>query len=201
MAGSRTCPSRRTVDHRISSISSTPSEAQSQRWKRQMMRRSRVVLWADEDMARSIVVRPDSAVRSHIMRSVRRKDTGPEVALRQALFRAGYRYRKNVQSLPGSPDIVMAGKKIAIFIDGCFWHRHGCKRTTMPRTNVNFWKTKFDRNVERDQANFRRLKELGWRVLRIWECGTIGLDGKALHSTAQEAIRWIEGVSYFGEIS
>jgi len=111
------------------------------------------------------------AVRSKIMRSVRQKDTGPETLLRKALHARGFRYRKNLRSLPGSPDLVFPGRRAVIFVHGCFWHRHpGCRRATTPKSNAEFWQEKFQRNVERDACNVALLREGGWRVGVVWEC-------------------------------
>lgn len=112
-----------------------------------------------------------NVVRSNIMRSVRQKDTGPEVLLRKALHAQGFRYRVNLRSLPGSPDLVLPKRRAAIFVHGCFWHRHpGCKRATTPKSNAEFWQEKFQRNVERDARNVALLREMGWRVGVVWEC-------------------------------
>lgn len=110
-------------------------------------------------------------VRTSIMRAVRRADTQAEMVVRHALFAAGYRYRVNVRGLPGTPDIVLPGRRIAIFVHGCFWHRHeGCRFATTPRTRAEFWQDKFTRNVARDAAKRGQLEAAGWRVVEIWEC-------------------------------
>lgn len=119
---------------------------------------------------------PNNAVdptRSHIMRSVRRAHTGPELVVRKLLHGLGLRFRLQRRGLPGTPDIVLPKHKTAIFVHGCFWHRHaGCEKATMPKTRVEFWTDKFDRNVMRDQEKERALVDAGWRVLTIWECET-----------------------------
>jgi len=87
------------------------------------------------------------------------------------LHRAGYRFRKNVKELPGKPDIVLPKYKTVIFVHGCFWHRHrGCKDATMPKSNIEFWQNKFDRNVSNDRKHTRQLRRLGWHVLTVWSC-------------------------------
>lgn len=109
--------------------------------------------------------------RSWNMSQIRGKDTKPEVLVRSMLHRAGYRFRKNVNSLPGKPDIVLPKYKTVIFVHGCFWHRHkGCKNTTTPKTNKSFWEKKFERNVANDRKHQRDLKNLGWQVITVWEC-------------------------------
>ena len=105
------------------------------------------------------------------MRRVGREGTQPEVALRRALWQRGARYRVNVRALPGSPDIVFPGQKVAVFVHGCFWHRHSdCKRATMPKTNVAFWDAKFAANIERDARKCRELHDLGWMTQVVWAC-------------------------------
>jgi len=109
--------------------------------------------------------------RSWNMSRVRSKDTKPEILVRQALHKQGYRFRLHISNLPGKPDIVLPKWKTVIFVNGCFWHRHkGCQRSTTPTSNRKFWTDKFDRNVKRDRKNKRALKRLGWKVLVVWEC-------------------------------
>jgi len=109
--------------------------------------------------------------RSEIMRAVRGADTAPEMIVRRLVHALGYRYRLHVRSLPGAPDLVFPGRGKVIFVHGCFWHRHRCRNgRSMPASRVAYWRAKFDRNKKRDQANRRRLKRSGWRVLVIWEC-------------------------------
>lgn len=109
--------------------------------------------------------------RSWNMSQVKGKDTKPELKVRSWLFKNGYRYRKNDKRLPGKPDVVMPKYRIVIFVHGCFWHRHpGCKNTRTPKSNIEFWETKFSRNVENDKRHVRELEDLGWRVITIWEC-------------------------------
>lgn len=114
--------------------------------------------------------RPTPAT-SRKMRAVRRRNTWPELALRAELRRAGIRYRIHANDLPGTPDIVIPGARVAVFVHGCFWHRHlGCRRTTTPRTNTPFWTDKFEANIRRDTRNARVLRAAGWSVLVVWEC-------------------------------
>lgn len=108
--------------------------------------------------------------RSEIMSKVKSKNTRPEILIRKALFAKGFRYRINVKSLPGSPDIVLKKYKAVIFLHGCFWHGHDCKYGKLPATNTKFWKEKQERNKERDQRKIRELQTLGWKVIVIWEC-------------------------------
>lgn len=107
------------------------------------------------------------------MRTVRQAHTGPEVAVRKLLHALGLRFRLQRRDLPGTPDIVLPKHKTVIFVHGCFWHRHtGCSRATTPKTRVEFWREKFNRNVIRDQEKERALVGIGWRVLTVWECET-----------------------------
>lgn len=110
-------------------------------------------------------------VRSYNMSHIRGKDTKIEVEVRKYLFSKGYRFRKNDRRYPGTPDIILPKYHVAIFIHGCFWHRHeGCKDAATPKTRTEFWLDKFDRNVKNDQIKQEKMKELGWRVIVIWEC-------------------------------
>ncbi|MFB8919953.1 MULTISPECIES: very short patch repair endonuclease [Xanthomonas] len=115
--------------------------------------------------------------RSALMRSVRQKDTSPEVIVRRAAHSLGARFRLHQKSLPGSPDMVFPSRKLCIFIHGCFWHRHpGCRLASTPGSNVDFWLEKFQKNVDRDNRKSEELKSLGWRVEVIWECETRNRD-------------------------
>lgn len=111
--------------------------------------------------------------RSWTMSRIRSKDTSPELRVRSLIHRAGYRFRLHVSGMPGKPDIVMPRYRTAIFVDGCYWHQHpGCRRATMPKTNVPYWQSKFERNAARDQEARTALREVGWTPLTVWECQT-----------------------------
>ena len=112
----------------------------------------------------------DRTTRSAIMSKVRSKNTTPEIAVRKALHTAGYRFRLHRTDLPGKPDIVLPKFRVALFVHGCFWHRHGCQRTTMPSSNVQYWSKKFRRTLERDQRAYEELNKIGWTATVIWEC-------------------------------
>lgn len=115
--------------------------------------------------------------RSAVMRAVKSSNTKPEIALRKALFALGYRYRLNVKTLPGKPDLVLAKHRTVIFVHGCFWHGHDCKRGgRVPKTNRAYWTAKIARNQARDAGNEAALKALGWRVITVWECELKHLD-------------------------
>ena len=104
------------------------------------------------------------------MQRIHSKDTSIEVRVRKELWCRGFRYRKNVSSLPGKPDIVLAKYKTVIFVQGCFWHMHDCGRFHWPASNREYWEPKILRNVERDAANKEKLESMGWQVLTVWEC-------------------------------
>ena len=109
--------------------------------------------------------------RSENMRKVRGRNTKPEVMVRCLLHRLGYRFRLHRRDLPGSPDIVLPKYKTVVFVHGCFWHGHSCRKGTLrPVTNAEFWARKIDGNIQRDQRNYAALRELGWRVLVVWQC-------------------------------
>jgi DNA mismatch endonuclease (patch repair protein) len=109
--------------------------------------------------------------RSRNMSNIPSKNTKPEETVRKYLFAHGIRYRKNVSKLPGKPDIVLPKYKTVVFVNGCFWHGHeGCKYFVPPKTNTEFWFAKFQYNQERDARNYQKLRDLGWRILIVWEC-------------------------------
>jgi DNA mismatch endonuclease (patch repair protein) len=113
----------------------------------------------------------DSIRRSENMRRVRSHDTVPEILVRKIAHRLGYRFRLHRRDLPGSPDLVFPKHNKIIFVHGCFWHRHpGCIRTTTPGTRAQFWRRKFAENQKRDRRVSGRLRQLGWKVLVVWEC-------------------------------
>ena len=108
--------------------------------------------------------------RSRLMSRVRGKNTKPEMIVRQLAHRLGFRFRLHRRDLPGSPDLVFPGRKKVIFVHGCYWHRHNCKKATTPKTNVDFWNKKFDDNIMRDNKNLSDLAELGWETMVVWQC-------------------------------
>lgn len=112
----------------------------------------------------------DAATRSRMMAGIKGKNTTPELFLRRALHAQGFRYRLGGCGLPGKPDLVFPGRRVVIFVHGCFWHRHECKYFKWPGTNTQFWRDKLEGNVSRDQRVLIRLKEKGWTVLTVWEC-------------------------------
>lgn len=116
----------------------------------------------------------DKKTRSYNMSRIKGKETKAEVVVRKYLFANGFRYRKNVRQLPGTPDIVLPKYKTCIFINGCFWHGHeGCRYFVVPKTNTEFWLNKIEANRQRDIRKINDLQILGWKVITIWECELI----------------------------
>lgn len=124
-----------------------------------------------ERRLRAAPPKPKTAGRARIMRSIPSKNTRPELALRAALRSAGLRgYRVNLRGLPGRPDVAFTRQKLALLVQGCFWHRCPNCQPHEPRTHTGYWKAKFLANQKRDDAQLRMLTSLGWEVLEIWEC-------------------------------
>lgn len=137
-------------------------------------------------------------VRARMMSANGRRDTKPELFVRRFIHARGFRFRLDVGSLPGRPDIVLRRWNAAIFVHGCYWHRHpGCRFATTPKSNVEFWTAKFDRNRERDQAAVAALLALGWRVAVVWECGLRGHDRL---STLEGLTSWLSGDDRYAEL-
>lgn len=108
--------------------------------------------------------------RGRNMRLVKSRDTSPEIIVRKSLHEVGFRFRLHSTSLPGKPDIVLPRHYVVVFVHGCFWHNHGCKRSKMPATNKDFWTKKIAGNVRRDIKNKLALESLGWKVETVWGC-------------------------------
>src|SRR5690606_8963487 len=122
--------------------------------------------------------------RSRLMSRVRGKDTEPELVVRRMAHRLGYRFRLHVSDLPGRPDLVFPGRRKVVFVHGCYWHRHDCKKATTPKSNIQFWLKKFDDNVTRDMKNLDDLAKGGWDALVVWQCETEKQDELADRLTA-----------------
>lgn len=116
--------------------------------------------------------------RSDIMSKISSKDTKPEILVRKFLFSKGFRYRINVKTLPGKPDIVLPKYKTIIFVNGCFWHGHNCKKGKLPSSNTDFWKEKISNNKSRDAKNSDLLVKPGWKVIIIWQCEISKIDNR-----------------------
>jgi len=117
------------------------------------------------------MIEENQSVRSRTMRAIKAKDTAPELSVRHLVHSLGYRYRLHCGDLPGKPDLVFPGRKKIIFVNGCFWHSHNCRRgARLPKSNQAYWKKKLQRNKERDKTNLSKLRKMGWKILTIWEC-------------------------------
>ena len=127
--------------------------------------------------------------RSQIMARIRGKHTSPEIRLVQLLKELAFKFECHRKDLPGSPDVVLPRRKIALFVNGCFWHGHrNCSRATPPSTNKVFWKTKIDKNRRRDESQRRKLRKMGWSVLTFWTCRS--LTRTILESRLKQVISW-----------
>ena len=126
--------------------------------------------------------------RSLNMKMIKGRDTAPEILLRKAIWRKGYRYLKNYKKFPGKPDIAFPGKKKVIFVNGCFWHKHDCKFFSYPNTSSEFWTVKINRNAERDKQNYYELSKLGWSYFVVWTCE---LKKKNFDDTLEKVISYL----------
>lgn len=141
-----------------------------------------------------MVDRVDKQTRGRIMAKIPNKDTKPELVMRKALFKRGLRYRLHVRQLPGKPDLSFPRYRAVIFINGCFWHWHGCKNTRFPSDNAEYWHAKINRNRQRDQENYEKLLRDNWRILVVWECA---LTKTQLGATVNKVLNWIKSDSVF----
>lgn len=116
----------------------------------------------------------DPETRSRVMSRIRARNTSPELFVRRALHRAGFRFRLHRKNLPGKPDLVLPRHRVAVFVHGCFWHGHNCGAFRLPKTNASYWERKIEANQRRDRHNQQLLLQNGWKVYVIWECD---LDG------------------------
>lgn len=135
--------------------------------------------------------------RSKNMAAVSGKNTKPELLIRKALHRRGFRYRLHDKNLPGKPDLVFPKYKAVIFVNGCFWHHHDCHLFTWPSTRKDFWKSKIEANKTRDIEAIKQLRSMGWRVLTIWECSLKGKSRLPAETLISIVSNWI--VSETGE--
>jgi len=133
----------------------------------------------------------DQATRSRIMASVGQKNTGAEILLRSTLHKEGFRYRLHVRTLPGSPDLVFPRFGAVIFVHGCYWHSHGCYKSTVPKSRRKFWTEKFKANRQRDERNINHLLERGWRVMVVWECALLGKNTLPPGEVAARVRAWL----------
>jgi DNA mismatch endonuclease (patch repair protein) len=131
------------------------------------------------------------ARRSRMMAGIRGRNTKPELALRRGLHRLGFRFRLHKRGIPGRPDLAFPRLRSAVFVHGCFWHRHsGCKFAYFPKSRIDFWDDKFESNVARDARQLRELRKLGWRALVVWECSL--RTEKLRERTIRRVANWLE---------
>ena len=135
------------------------------------------------------VVSPEK--RSEMMSGIKGKNTKPEILVRKALHARGFRYRLHDAHLPGRPDIVFPKYGAVVFINGCFWHMHGCHLGSMPKTRTEFWKKKLEGNRARDAENIRKLAEAGWRIAIVWECAIKGKKALPVEDIADKLAKWL----------
>lgn len=133
----------------------------------------------------------DKITRSRMMSGIKGKNTGPELTIRAALHKRGFRYRLHDRNLSGHPDLVLPKYQAVIFVHGCFWHRHRCHRFKWPKTRRKFWRTKLNGNVRADRRNCKRLREDGWRVLAVWECALIGKRRRQPEKIIDRIATWL----------
>ncbi|WP_422376825.1 very short patch repair endonuclease [Roseibium sp.] len=131
-------------------------------------------------------------VRSRMMSGIRGKDTKPELIIRQALHKAGFRYRLHDRKLPGKPDLVFPKYRAIIFVHGCFWHGHDCHLFRLPATRTDFWQRKIASNVNRDKVTVKALESLGWRIGTVWECALKGKTRLAGDLVIRRLISWLK---------
>ncbi|HEY5713016.1 MAG TPA: very short patch repair endonuclease [Allosphingosinicella sp.] len=142
----------------------------------------------------------NTATRSRMMSGIRARDTKIEIAIRKALFARGFRYRTDVRTLPGRPDIVLPRWKAVVLIHGCFWHAHDCGLYKIPATRPDFWRNKLEGNRERDRSNEAALLGDGWRVAVVWECALRGRGEAALINVFDQLAAWIRGADQLIEL-
>lgn len=141
------------------------------------------------------------AVRSRMMAGIKGKDTKPELAIRSALHRLGYRYRLHRKDLPGKPDIAFSKYQAIILVHGCFWHGHDCHLFKWPATRSEFWRDKISLNIARDRKHRAALLNDGWRIATVWECALKGRSRLAVETVAERCANWLESAEPEMEIS
>jgi DNA mismatch endonuclease (patch repair protein) len=142
----------------------------------------------------------NAATRSRMMSGIKGKNTKPELLIRKALHRLGFRYRIHSPTVPGKPDMVFTAARAVIFVNGCFWHGHDCKYFRLPSTRPEFWAAKIAANKRRDLLVRERLQNENWRYLTIWECSIRGKKNDAVANVVTEAAKWLRSKSQRGEI-
>ena len=143
----------------------------------------------------------DKQTRSRMMSGIRAKNTKPELLMRKMLHRRGFRFRLNVKTLPGKPDIVLPKHNAIIFVHGCFWHGHGCRLFKWPSTRREFWQEKIRKNIRNDQKSNSSLLAMGWRIAVIWECSIKSKSNDSNQLLFAKIVEWLESNSVIGEFS
>ena len=133
-----------------------------------------------------------TSVRSRMIAGIRGKNTKPELAIRSALHRRGFRFRLHRKDLPGKPDLVFAGRGAVIFVHGCFWHGHDCHLFRWPKSREDFWRDKIGTNIERDRRQYQALAEAGWRIGTVWECALKGKTRLPFDSVVDQCSIWLK---------
>ena len=142
----------------------------------------------------------DRATRSRMMSGIRSTNTKPEIILRKALHRMGFRYTLHAKNVPGKPDMAFPSRKAAVFVNGCFWHGHDCRFFKQPQTRPEFWSAKIERNRVRDEVVREQLTSAGWRQLTVWECAIRGAGSDAPSKVATKIAEWLRSKSAVAEI-
>jgi DNA mismatch endonuclease, patch repair protein len=143
----------------------------------------------------------DKSTRSYIMSRVGQRNTSPEIILRRELHSLGLRYRLHEKKLPGSPDLVFPRFGGVIFVHGCYWHSHGCYKSTVPQSSRTFWMEKFNANRQRDKRDIDLLLDQGWRVMVVWECALLGKRALPPGEVAVRVRAWLHSAESQGEVS
>ena len=131
------------------------------------------------------------ATRRRMMSGIQGKNTKPELAIRSALHREGFRFRLHCKDLPGSPDLVLPRHRAVLFVHGCFWHGHGCHLFKWPSTRRTFWRRKIEGNMARDQRQQAALLDMGWRVATLWECAMKGKARLPFQEVVNACVNWL----------
>jgi DNA mismatch endonuclease (patch repair protein) len=142
----------------------------------------------------------DPKTRSKMMANIKGKNTKPEMAIRSALHRLGYRFRLHRKDLPGKPDIVLPKYRAVVFVNGCFWHGHFCSLFKWPKTREQFWREKILSNKNRDERNVETLLGNGWKVCIVWECSIRKRKDNDVEEAVANLVAWIEGSTALKEI-
>jgi|TARA_R100001143_G_scaffold63230_2_gene69062 DNA mismatch endonuclease (patch repair protein) len=133
-----------------------------------------------------------TSVRSRMMAAVKGKNTKPELVIRSALHRRGFRFRLHRKDLPGRPDLVFTGRNAVIFVHGCFWHGHDCHLFRWPKSREDFWREKIGSNIERDRNQREALVNAGWRIGTVWECALKGKTRLPFDSVVDQCAMWLK---------